>query len=70
MYEVSKTVIIDLSHGFHCIVGERRQVGSGRVFFYLLGAFGAGDGAADGVVHEDPAEGELREGPAGWAGGF
>ena len=35
------------------------------VVFDLVGAFAAGDGAGDGVVVEDPAEGELGEAGAG-----
>src|ERR1017187_4577412 len=50
---------LDLQHRGVAQVGEGR---SERVLFGLAGAFGAGDGAGDGVEHEDPTQCELREG--------
>src|SRR5215212_10843395 len=55
-------LVVDLTDALHRLLGERGHLGGGEVVLDLLGAFGAGDGAGDGRVHQDPAQRQLREG--------
>src|SRR5690606_18637128 len=51
----------DLAHG---LVGQRRQVGGGDIGQGLLRVLRAGDDHAHRLVHQDPAQRELRQGRA------
>ena len=43
----------------HCDFTDGYEVGSADVFFGLGRALGAGDGAGDGVEHQDPTQCKL-----------
>src|SRR5271157_2857839 len=57
--------VVSSLDGTHRAFGERRQIGGRAVVGGLRRALGAGNGAGDGVEHQDPAECELRHAHAG-----
>src|SRR5829696_5475558 len=54
--------LVDLPRSLHNLLRERRHLGCGDVVLDLCRVLAARDGAGDGRVHEDPTQGELREG--------
>src|SRR5829696_8854321 len=58
---VADVAVVDLPRSLHDLVRERRHLDRGDVILDLGGVLAARDGAGDGGVHQDPAQGELRE---------
>ena len=63
-------LVVYAANGGHCFIRDRRQVGGGAVFARLFGTLRAGNCACDALVHENPAQRELRERPPGRADGL
>src|SRR5215207_1500840 len=55
-------LVVDLAYPLHRLLREGGHLGGGEVVLELLGALRAGDGARDGLVHENPAQRQLRQG--------
>src|SRR5580692_4462387 len=56
--------VVDAAESSHGAFGERREAGGAAIVGNLFGTFAAGNGAGNGVEHENPTEGELTHGHA------
>src|SRR5215207_7399747 len=62
MYLIAHVLVVDLARPPHGLVRERWHLGGCHVILHLRRVLAAGDSAADGGVHQDPTQRQLREG--------